>query len=127
MANTKMTKKQATDSLRSHYLDLIRTALETGGDEVLVTGSNEFAVPCVDGNGEEQFIVLTCKIPTGDRDGTPYDGYAMAEDYRMKCADKEAKKKEAERKKKEKMEKDAKARAENAAARAKAKEQREEA
>jgi hypothetical protein len=52
----------------------------------------------VDTDGNEKWIVLTVKVPTGSRDGDAYDGYAMAEDYRMRQADKAAKAAERERK-----------------------------
>ena len=68
------------------------------GDETLRTASNEIAVPVVDSEGGEHFIVLTIKIPTGSRDGEAYDGYAAAEDYTMRCNAKAAKQAEKERK-----------------------------
>ena len=54
-------------------------------------GSNEIALPVVDEDGNEKWLVLTFKVPTGSRDGDAYDGYSMAEDYQMKQAEKKAK------------------------------------
>lgn len=60
-----------------------------GEEELLRVGSNEIAFPIVDGEGNEDFIVLKVTIPTGANKGTePYDGYAMAEDYAIKVKSK---------------------------------------
>lgn len=72
-------------------------------EQVLRTGSNEIAFPVVDSEGNEDFIVITVKIPTGANKGTePYDGYSMAEEYEIKCRQKAelAAKRQAEKEKK---------------------------
>lgn len=94
--------KALNDKLREKYINVISDALVGLEEEVLRTGSNEIAFPCVDEAGNDKFIVLTVKVPTGSRDGEGYDGYSMAEDYAIKCKNKEetAKKKEAEKQKK---------------------------
>ena len=74
------TQKSLNDELRAMYLERVHTCL-SAEDEVLVVGANELAVPVVDTDGNEKWIVLIVKIPTGSRDGDAYDGYAMAEDY----------------------------------------------
>lgn len=114
-------KKIVTDALRAHYMEMVKGILDKAGEEVLVTGSNEYAIPCVDSEGNDQFMVVTFKIPTGSRDGEPYDGYAMAQEYEMKCAEKAEKAKAAAAKKAAKIEADRKARE----AKAKAKAERE--
>lgn len=78
-----MTTKQAQELIRRTYLEIIKEALEAKGEEVLQTGSNVLAVPCVDENGDEQFCCFTIKVPTGSRDGDPYDGYGEAESYAL--------------------------------------------
>lgn len=83
-----MTTKQAQELLRKTYVEIIREALEARGEEVLQTGSNVLAIPCVDENGDEQFCCFTIKVPTGSRDGDPYDGYGEAESYAMACKQK---------------------------------------
>lgn len=88
-------KKAVRDAKRAEYIQKVSEFLAAQGDEVLVTGSNELAIPVVRADGEEDYIVLTFKMPTGSRDGDPYDGYAMAEDYQMKLAQKEEKAKAA--------------------------------
>lgn len=81
-------KKTLRDTLRAHYMKIVRDVLAKNGEEILTTGTNEFAIPCVDAEGNDEFLVLTFKIPTGSRDGDAYDGYAMAEEFRLKTAEK---------------------------------------
>ena len=73
------------------FLEGVKENLENCGEEVLRVGSNEIALPVVDTDGNEKWMVLTFKVPTGSRDGDAYDGYSMAEDYQMKQAEKAAK------------------------------------
>ena len=91
------TQKSLNDELRAIYMERVRNCLSLE-DEVLVVGANELAVPVVDTDGNEKWIVLTVKVPTGTREGDAYDGYAMAEDYQLKLANKAAKAAEKERK-----------------------------
>lgn len=111
-----MTTKQAQELLRRTYLEIIKEALEARGEEVLRTDSNVLAVPCVDENGDEQFCCFTVKVPTGSRDGEAYDGYAMAQEYKMKTAEKLEQAKKAEAEKERKKARDAQMRAQKAAA-----------
>jgi len=90
------TNKILNDELRTQYMKNVVKALENQDEEVLIVGSNELAIPVVDSEGNEKWVVFTIKIPTGSRDGDAYDGYAMAEDYQLKQSSKAAK--EAERK-----------------------------
>ena len=61
--------KSTRDALRVSYMNRIRDFLVNAGEEVLQTGTNEFALPCVDSEGNDEFVVLTVKVPTGSRDG----------------------------------------------------------
>lgn len=94
------TKKQLHEGIRNKYLALITEFLTEQGEEVLKVKSNEIAIPCLDEEGNEEFIVLTFKVPTGSRDdGEAYDGYGVAEQYAEKVkADEERAKAEAEKK-----------------------------
>lgn len=109
--------KKANDALRAQYLAKLIEKFKDEED-VLRTGAGEIAFPVVDSEGEDNWVVLTVKIPVGSRDGEAYDGYSMAEDFAMKTAEKEAKAKEAEIKKAAKIARDEKMRAEKAAAKA---------
>ena len=113
-----VSKKSLHESLRKSYMDKITAFLADQGEEVLVTGSNEIALPCVDSEGNDEFIVLTFKVPTGSRDGDPYDGYSIAEDFKMKSAEKAEKAKIAAEKKAKKIAQNKKMREEKAKAKA---------
>lgn len=80
--------KNTNEALRAQYIDLITKLLGEGGEEVLRVKSNEIAIPCVDRDGEDNYVVITIKVPTGSRDGDPYDGYGEAESYAMACKQK---------------------------------------
>ena len=87
----KLTRKQLDEEIKVRFLEGVSEHLENAGEEVLRVGSNELALPVVDSNGEERWLVVTFKVPTGSRDGDAYDGYSMKEDYEMKLAEKAAK------------------------------------
>lgn len=118
--------KALNDKIRAYYLEKVKEFFTKVGEEVLVTGSGEICMPCVDAEGNEKWVQFVVKVPTGTHDGEPFDGYSLAEDYEMKLAEKAEKAKEAARKKAEKIKKDAASRAAKAAAREKAKAEREE-
>ena len=102
-----ISRKVERELLREKYLgEIIRNFLEND-EEVLRVKSNEIAIPVVGVEGNEDFIVVTVKVPTGANKGLePYDAYEIAQDYEMKLAEKERKKIEAEKKKAEKIRKD---------------------
>ena len=74
-----VSQKVLNEKLREKFLKIVGEILKEKDEEVLRTGSNEIAVPCLDEEGNEKFVVLTIKVPTGSRDGDAYDGYSMAE------------------------------------------------
>ena len=86
-----VSNKMANEQLRNGYLNAISAYLSKE-DEVLQVKSNEIAVPVIDCNDDEKWIVITVKVPTGaDKGREPYDGYAEAEDYQHKLKEKEIK------------------------------------
>ena len=91
------TQKSLNDELRALWVQRVNDCLSQE-DEVVMAESNELAIPVVDTEGNEKWVVITVKVPTGGRDGDAYDGYAKAEDYRMRQANKAAKAAEKERK-----------------------------
>ena len=109
--------KKANDALRAKYLAQLIEKFKDDED-VMRTGAGEIAFPVVDEDGEDNWVVVTVKVPIGSRDGDAYDGYSMAEDYAMKTAAKEAKAKEAAVKKAAKIARDQKMREQKAAAKA---------
>jgi hypothetical protein len=111
-------KKQLHEALRVNFITALSAWLAGNGEEVLRTNSNEVAIPVVDEEGNEEFILVTVKVPTGSRDGDVYDGYSMAEDYQMKLRQQAEKAAKAEAEKAKKIAKDTKMREQKAKAKA---------
>ena len=109
-----VSNKILNDKLREVYLQIVTDCLAEKDEQVLRTGSNEIALPCLDSEGNEKFVVITVKVPTGSREGDLYDGFSMAEDYEIKCRNKAEKAKENAEKKAKKIEKDKKLREQKA-------------
>ena len=77
-----VSRKVEREIIRKSFLEKVSQFLAESGEEVLIVKSNEIAIPCVGCEGNEDFMVITFKVPTGANKGTePYDGYALAEDY----------------------------------------------
>lgn len=101
-----VSRKVERDVLRNEYLQKVIDAF-VSEDEVLRVKSNEIAIPVVGCEGNEDFIVITVKVPIGANKGKePYDGYELAQEYEMKLKEKEEKRKENEEKKKKKIARD---------------------
>ena len=107
-----MASKAALETaLRNEYLDAICNFISEHFDaDALRVSASEIAIPVVDAEGNEKFILIKTSVPRGTRNGdgtyTPYDGYGEAEAYTLELADKADKaakrKKKAERAEKEK-------------------------
>lgn len=111
-------KKVLHEEIRAKYMKLVADFLTKQEEEVLVVGSNEIAIPCVDSENNDEFLVLTFKVPTGSRDGDAYDGYSMAEDYQIKEREKAEKAEKAKADKEKKIAKDKAMREQKAKAKA---------
>ena len=115
-----MTKAQLENKLRTQYLNFITEQVNINFDtDVLPVSASELAIPCLDEEGNEKFVLIKVSIPRGTRNGEggydPYDGYAVAEDYAQDCVEKAQKKADAEAKKQAKIARDQKAREEKKA------------
>lgn len=100
MANTSRTALRT--EVRNAYVGKIIEYFNPT-EEVLRVASNKIAFPVVDKEGNEDFVEITVKIPTGANKRTePYDGYSLAEEYEMNL---KAKKEKAEATAKAKAEK----------------------
>lgn len=97
------------DVTRNFYLDLITKALAAYGEQVLDIASNAICFPCVKEDGDEAFIKVVVSIPKGAKD-EPFDGFAQAEDWKFRKAEKAEKAKAREAEKARKIERDRKAR-----------------
>ena len=107
------------DEVRDRLMGDVKTLFEGLQYDVLRTGSQDLCIPVVGKDEEEGYLVVTFKIPKGSRDGEAYDGYEVAEDYRMKCEAKAEKAKKAAEEKAKKIERDKKMRAQKAEAKKK--------
>ena len=83
------TSKTVLDNaIREKYIGAVKDFLEKSGEEVLVTGSNEIALPCVDAEGNEKF--------------SDYAAHVKAKEEKAKvAAEKKARKIEADKKARE--------------------------
>lgn len=103
-----ISRKAERELIRKEYLEMVSKFLNHAGEEVLLVKSNEIAIPVVGCEGNEDFLVITFKVPTGANKGTePYDGYEMARDYVHNLEEKEAKAKAKAEAKAQKMARDA--------------------
>ena len=111
-------KKQLHEEIRAKFMKTVADFLIEQGEEVLQTGSQEIAIPCVDSEGNDEYMVVTFKVPTGSRDGEAYDGYSMAEEYAIKVRQQAEKAEKAKAEKARKAEKDKAMREQKAKAKA---------
>ena len=101
-----ISRKQERELLKTEYLDKV-IALFKEEEDVLRVKSNEIAFPVVGCEDNEDFIVITVKVPTGANKGLePYDGYAMAEEYELKLKEKKEKAEKAKIAKEKKIARD---------------------
>jgi len=80
-------KASLENGLRKKFLELITNTLNTQWDmESLPVSASELAIPCLDEEGNEKFVLIKVSIPRGTRNGEggydAYDGYAASEDYK---------------------------------------------
>ena len=102
----------SASAVRAEYLKRIKDYLTEAGEEVLLIKSGTYAIPVVDSNNTDGWVAITVTIPKGSRDGEPFDGYEVAEDFAFEQAKKEKKKAEEAAKREKKKAKDAAAREE---------------
>ena len=115
-----MTKAQLETALRNKYLSFISQVISQEMEiDALSVSASELAIPCLDAEGNEKFVLIKVSIPRGTRNGAggyePYDGYTAAEDYALDCEEKKAKKEASEAKKQAKIARDEAKRAEKKA------------
>ena len=102
-----ISRKAEREFIRAKYLDKVGQFLYDIGEEVLQVKSNEIAIPVVGCEGNEDFLVINFKVPTGANKGLEvYDGYELAKDYVHNLEEKERKKKEREQAKAMKIARD---------------------
>lgn len=119
----KTSNKKLQEMLRNDYFAKAVASFEQIGDECLQVATNEFAIPTLDSEGNEQWVVIKVSVPTGTRDGDAYDGYNESDCYKAKVAEKAEKAKKLAEAKAKKVARDEKMRAEKKAKREQAKAQ----
>lgn len=68
---------------RKYWMERLQNLLTEAGEVCLEYKGNGLCIPAVDENGNEYYLALTVAIPTGGRDGEKFDGYAVAQDYKL--------------------------------------------
>lgn len=91
------------EKTRKEIMEVVGLALQEYGFDVLVTGSNAYAIPAVEDKNETA-VKIVFSIPKGERGGNGYDPYEDAQAYKFKCDNKEIKAKKKAEKKNEKKE-----------------------
>lgn len=118
-------KRQLHEELRAKYMEMVAEYLRENGEEVLQTASQEIAIPCIDSEGNDEYLVIVFKVPKGSKD-EPYNAYEVAQDYAMNTQAKAEAKAEREAKKQRKIERDKADREAKARAKAEAQAKKEE-
>lgn len=107
-----VSRKVERELIRTQFLEMVSQFLADKGEEILRVKSNEIAIPVVGCEDNEDFLVITFKVPTGANKGTePYDAYSEAESYELKLKEKAEKAKANAEKKAKKIQRDAEIRA----------------
>lgn len=89
------------EKTRKEIMEVVGLALQKYGFDVLVTGSNSYAIPNVEDKNETA-VKIVFSIPKGERGGAGYDPYEDAQAYTFKQNEKKVKaEKKAEKAKKE--------------------------
>lgn len=89
------------EKTRKEIMEVVGLALQKYGFDVLVTGSNSYAIPNVE-DGNETAVKIVFSIPKGERGGAGYDPYEDAQAYAFKQNEKKVKaEKKANKEKKE--------------------------
>lgn len=86
-------KAQMENKLRSDMMNqiikMVNDVYETDG---LIVSASEIAIPVLDEEGNEKFILVKVSVPRGTRDGMggyiPYDGYVAHDEYAEAVASK---------------------------------------
>ena len=111
----KVTKTAVRNELRAKYFEKIQNFMKESED-VLQVATNKFVFPTVDGQSEDQWIMVTVSVPLGaERGAEPYDGYGEAEAFQIKQTEKAEKKRNADEKKAKQIAKREKKKAEKEA------------
>lgn len=83
MASKAKLENELRQIMLEHIVDIAEGQM---GTDALQVSASELAIPVVDSEGNEKFILVKVSIPRGTRNGQggydPYDGYAAADEYK---------------------------------------------
>ena len=82
-----MKKSEINEIIRSNFMSFVSEKLEEKGETVLQVKNNTISIPWVF-EEEEGYINLTFSIPKGERNGSIYDGFEEAENFKFEKAKK---------------------------------------
>lgn len=78
-------KVAVANAIRKHYIEELLAYFHCNnsadGEDVGMVSSNSFNFPIVTDEGEEGWVEIVVKVPKYDGD----EGYALREEYEMKC------------------------------------------
>lgn len=82
-----MGKQALDDAIRTDVLARLTNLLSQELDcDVMPISPSELVMPTVDSEGNEKFVRIAVSVPRGSRNGKggydPYDGYALAEEWK---------------------------------------------
>jgi len=106
-----MTNTALNTNLRNSILrDFMAFVAEKYETDTLSCSTSSFTFPVVDEEGNEKFAKISISIPRGTRNGEggydAFDGYAVAEDFKLEQEEKAAKRAASEAKKEAKRKAD---------------------
>ena len=105
-------KVKNAEEVRAKILKVVSDALVASGvDRIGMSAGNTVVVPVQSADGEDGFATVTVTIPSGSKDGTPYDGDDAIAEYAEKQKQKAEQTALREKAKAEKLAKKAKAKA----------------
>lgn len=118
-----MNQMERETATKKPYVEELQNYFKNKGEDVLEIASASLCFPITDVDGNDCFLRLDISIPR-NRDGEPFDGYEVADEWEVEKKNREERKKriaerkeqeraERERKQKERAEKKAKEEAAN--------------
>lgn len=92
--------RKETEKIRNLYLNEIAKFYDDMNVEIFQIASNKLCIPVVGDENGEYFLTITLAVPTGERNGEPFDGYGEKETWELKVHDKKIRETEKKQKKK---------------------------
>ena len=78
-------QKQITDSLRAEWTATFKAFVDNNfNTDVCQTAAGTFMFPVVDAAGEDRWVKVSVIIPKEASEETGTDGYALAQEYKLK-------------------------------------------